>query len=224
MLVPLTIARGLVACLFAVVFLLPAPALAQESPFITGIKSSFQHKPKPDIRFDTRNSFITTRVAKMRGIKLGLDFNKTVKVGIGYNWLASDLTEDRSYLTANGERYTAPHRLSFGYVSPYIEYTFFREGRWEAGIPVHIGLGSARYKYTDVYGQDRSTEANTILLYEPYMTCQYKPIRYFAIGVGTGYRLLFAGNRNMPENFNSPIYVLKFNLLFGEIVKDLKGR
>ena len=191
---------------------------------MTGIKSSFRHKPKPDVRLDTRNSFITNSAAKIRGIKLGLDFNKTVKLGIGYNWLASELEDERAYLAADGERYTAPHRLRFTYVSPYIEYTFFREGRWEASIPVHLGLGSARYAFTDHLGQDRTTAANTILLYEPYMTCQYKPSRYFGIGVGTGYRLLFAGNRRMPENFNSPIYVVKFNLLFGEIVKDLKGR
>ena len=201
-----------------------AAAQAQEVDFTGGIRESFKHKPTPDLRLDSRSSFITTRAARIRGIKIGLDFNKTVKVGIGYNWLTSELEQDRFYTAANGERYETPHRLRFAYVSPYMEYTFFKEGRWEASIPVHLGFGSARYTYTDLQGRDLSTERKTIVLYEPYMTCLYKPTRWFGAGVGTGYRLLFAGNRALPENFNSPIYVLKFKLMFGEIVKAVKGQ
>jgi len=186
------------------------------------IKASFKHKPTPDIRLDSRNSFITSRAARIRGVKVGLSFNKTVKLGIGYNWLANELETERAYTASSGERLTAPHQVKFAYVSPYFEYTFFREERWEASIPVHLGVGTARYMYTDHRGRELRTNARGVLLYEPYMTCLYKPIRYLGVGVGTGYRLLLAGNRALPENFNSPIYVLKFNVYVGEIVKEVK--
>lgn len=202
---------------------LPKAGYGQTDGFFEGITGSFQHKPTPDLRFDSRNSFITTRVAKIRGLKAGLDFNKTVKVGIGYNWLSSDMIRNRTYLSSTGEQLLADHALKFAYISPYFEYTFFKEKRWEASIPVQLGIGTARYIYTDNLGSDQKTKARGIFLYEPHMTCLYKPIRYAGIGVGTGYRLLLAGNRAMPENFNSPIYVIKFKLMFGEIMQDLKG-
>lgn len=199
-------------------------ANAQQSPFFAGMRESFKHKPKPDVRLDTRNSFITSRVARIRGVKLGLDFNKTVKLGLGYNWLSSDVEVKRSYTAANGEQYAAPFKLHFGYVSPYFEYTFYRDKRWEFSIPLHLGIGAARFRYTDDVGAEYTTKGVGVLLYEPYMTALYKPIRYLGVGVGTGYRLLLVGNRQLPGNLNSPIYVFKFSFFAGELWNDVVGR
>ena len=47
------------------------------------IGASFNYKPKFLLKFDSRTSFVSATYAKMKGVKVGLDFNKTTRVGIG---------------------------------------------------------------------------------------------------------------------------------------------
>ena len=51
------------------------------------IRTSLDYKPKFLVKFDTRNSFISNQYAKIHGIKVGLSFNKTTNIGVGYHWM-----------------------------------------------------------------------------------------------------------------------------------------
>lgn len=207
------------------IFLLTSLALvvAQEghSQFLDSIQTSFQHRPRLDFRIDTRNSFITTQFARILGVKVGLDFNNRVKVGLGYNRLISDI-ERKQFLRVNDIVVdTIAANLDFEYLSPYMEYTFFREGKWEMSIPVLIGVGRSRFGYTGLDGKKAFSKGQLVILYEPYMTGQYRFLNWFALGAGVGYRLLFVGSGSVQENFNSPIYVLKFKFYFGDLYRTV---
>ena len=179
------------------------------------IRESFRSKPGLDIRVDLRNSFITTRLAQVRGVKLGLDYNSTVKLGLSYNWLESDII--RKVTDDQGNAIGA--NLKYRYIAPYFEYAFYRKDPWEISIPVHLGLGLANYEYRQT--QLVRLPSRFILGYEPYMVARYVVLKYFGIGAGVGYRLVFIGNSALQENFNSPIYVFKFQLLLGRIWSDI---
>jgi hypothetical protein len=189
-----------------------------QSDFVGEIKSSFKTKPKLDLRFDTRNSFITSRLAQVRGLKLGIDYEGKVKLGLSYNWLHSEIKRERS---VNDQ--LVQSKLHYAYLAPYFEYAFYRKGPWEISVPIHLGLGWANYNWS-LQGLSESSPYRFILSYEPYMTCRYTVLRYFGLGAGVGYRLVLIGNSDLGENLNSPIYVFKVQVLLGKIWADLSSR
>lgn len=191
-----------------------------QSEFTDSIRAAFQHKPKPDFRLDGRNSFITNRFARIFGIKAGLNFNNTVRIGLGYNRLTSDRFKEVTHRYSDGSEEIIQAKLKFAYLSPYFEYAFYRTPKWEISIPVLVGFGRALYRYDDRGGTTHQTPWKFLLMYEPYMICQYRITPWFGAGLGVGYRLMIIGNSATEENFNSPIYVVKFNLYLGEIYRS----
>ena len=184
------------------------------------IALSFNHKPRLDFKLDTRNSFITAQHAKIFGIKIGYEYNSTVKLGIGYNSLSSDIYKDKIIQINLHKFETVKALLKFVYVSPYFEYVFHRSLKWEHTIPLQFGFGNSWYEYKDK-GYKVRDNYRPVILYEPTMTTQYKILPWFGIGVGLGYRILFLNNRSINENFNSPIYVIRLKVFFGEIVRTI---
>ena len=110
-------------------------------------------------------------------------------------------------------------KVIMGYISPYYEYSFYRNGPWEISIPVQLGIGSLRYRYAS----GEKSKASPIFLYEPAMLVQYKLLKWLGVGAGSGYRLLLLGNNTSDDNFNSPIYIFKAKVFFGQLVNDILG-
>ena len=174
------------------------------------IRTSFDYKPKFLLKFDTRNSFISNQYAKIHGIKVGLSFNKTTNIGIGYHWMPKRLIE-RNFTNSN------KIDLKFGYAVAFFEYNFYKSKYWSAEIPVQIGLGKAQYDDLDLA---ITTGSSWIIIYEPAMTIEYKFLRYFGIGGGVGFRLAIKSNRQIKESFTAPEYILRVKIYFGDIYKE----
>lgn len=215
---PLKLFKGI----FVYVVLFPFVLTAQTSePFIDSIINSFNYPPRLDLRLDARTSFITNNPARIVGVKLGVDFNDKVKVGIGYNWLRSTILNNE-YINKGLGRTEIYTRLVLRYFSPYFEYTYHNSPKLELSIPVMIGLGTSHYTPLNVQDSPFYTSnPRMVVFYEPSSTGLYKPIKWFGIGFGIGYRLVFVGNRGLNQNFNSPIYVLRAKLLLGEIYRSI---
>lgn len=171
------------------------------------IQASFQQQPKPLLKLETRNSFITSEVVKVRAIKVGLSFNKTSKIGLSYNWLK------RNTLITRADSST----LKMNYVSPFYEYVFYRDKHFTLAIPILIGLGNSKY----VSKEGRNYAKSFIMTYEPGMTFEYRFLRYLGIGTGVGLRFLLIGNPQIHEQLNSPVYIFKFKIYFDQIIEDL---
>lgn len=183
------------------------------------MEESFKVKPKPLLKLSATNSFITNNIAKFRAIQLGLNFDNVTKVGIGYNWLASNINRP---LVINGENIVGNQgELRMRYVAPFIEYTFLEREKYLMTIPVQIGIGSGNFKYKLEDGSKLMTEKVAIGFYEPGMTFEYKLWKYLGVGAGIGYRLMFIGNKNFEDQFTSPTYSIKVKLYFGRFVKDV---
>ncbi len=190
---------------------------------IDSIAESFQYPPKLLIKLDTRNSFITSSFARIRGIKVGVDYNKTTKVGLGFSWLATDFYSNIE-VKEEGVATVYRARLSYEYFAPYFEYAFYKHNNWEVSIPVQLGIGRSGYRYRDANEKKQIAGRKAMVLYEPAMTAQYRFLKYFGVGAGIGYRLMLVGNDNIDENFNSPIYILKAKVFFGDIYNDVFKR
>ncbi len=174
------------------------------------IRTSLYSKPKFLLKFDTRNSFISNQYAKIHGVKVGLSFNKTTNIGVGYHWMPKRLIEP-AILNS-----TSIH-LKFGYAVAFFEYNFYKSKHWSAEIPVQIGLGKALYDDLDLAV---ITGSSWLIIYEPAMTIEYKFFRYFGLGGGVGFRLAIKSNQQINESFTAPEYILRFKIYFGDIYKE----
>jgi len=137
-----------------------------------------------------------------RGVQVGASFGHHVNVGIGYHFLKQDFLSDdvRSH-------------FSLGYVAPFFEYSFVYERRWEVSIPVRVGVGASK-----IVSDVGLKSSYLLILYEPAMSIEYHFLKYFGIGAGIGYRLTFVNDSNY--NLNSPMFLLKFRVLFGKLYKE----
>lgn len=201
--------------------LLPFTLVAQERVvFENEFKKSFHTKPKLDIKLDNRFSFIRNSDVKTVGVKIGLNFNRKFKVGIGVNQML--LSVEKQIL--NEENVLVPVDLEYFYFSPYIEYVYFNSKRWEFSLSTQLGFGDASYRHMDENGNRVKLVKSSILSYEPAMLIDYKIIRWFGIGTGVGYRLVYYQSKGINQNFSSPEYVVKLKIYLGEIVRTITGK
>lgn len=182
-------------------------------------RKSFQTKPKLDVKFDNRFSFIRDNDVKTIGLKVGLSFRRKFKLGLGVNQMLLPVEK-----TVQEGDTSLPVNLEYFYFSPYIEYVFFNSKRWEFSLSTQFGIGGASYQYTDIEGKRVKLVESTVLSYEPATLIDYKIMRWFGIGTGVGYRLIYYKSPGINEKFSSPEYVIKLKVYLGEIFRTLTGK
>lgn len=202
-----------------VLFVLWGAALFSEAQSVNlsdSLRDIFSDKPKPSIRLDSRNSFITGQSVKVGGVKIGATYKKSMTIGVGYNWLLSEIKYD-----IPAERGGGMARLRMNYFGPYIEYSFYRKYPWESIVVANLGYGNIFLK-----PDDRSSKAKLqksgAFFYEPSMAIDYKIGGWIAVGVGLGYRLVIRQNNDLEERFTAPVYVLRFRILFDKVEPILR--
>jgi len=189
--------------------------VAFSQTFEKELEFALQKKPKFDFRLDSRNTFISQNGVRVFGFKFGVDYNRTLSFGLGYNQLLSNVKRDVYH---HGLEQSA--KLSYYYISPYIDYTFYRDSKWELSIPVQLGIGEAFYEYS-VNNKPVDFAKGFMFSYEPAISFQYKFLSYFGAGAGVGYRLMIVNNSNVKEQFTSPVYLFKFKIYFQDLYQDL---
>lgn len=202
--------------LLAFILAMPFVCAAQ---FVDSVKLALKQKPKFFLQFDSYNSIVTGSKANAPGIKIGLDYGKKIRFGVGYFKLNTDVVE--KFYNLKGEGDTVRAELSSHYFTVGAEYVLFRKGPWQISVPAHIGLGSSYFQYPDsVYGEQK-IHRKGIVLFEPAITGHYKIIKWVGVGFGVGYRLMLKNNPEVDDNFNSPLYVIRLKIFFDEIYKSI---
>ncbi len=216
--------QNLNKALFSLLMLLSILSFAQNDidepkTFEDIYKKSFHTKPKLDVKFDNRFSFIRDNDVKTVGLKVGLSFRRKYKLGLGINQML--LPVEKTVLEGDT---ALPVNLEYFYFSPYIEYVFFNSKRWEFSLSAQFGFGGASYQYTNSEGSKVKLVQSTVLSYEPATLIDYKIIRWFGIGTGVGYRFIYFKSPGVDENFSSPEYVIKLKVYLGEIFRTITGK
>jgi len=188
--------------------------------FENEFRNSFHTKPKLDVKLDNRFSFIRNNDVRTIGVKVGLNFDRKFKVGLGFNRML--LLTEKNYF--NEEGLSIPVELEYYYFSPYLEYVYFNSKRWEFSLSTQLGFGEASYVNNQISGEKQKVLSGRVLSYEPAMLIDYKIIRWFGIGTGVGYRFVYYKNARIEEKFSSPEVVIKLKIYLGEIVRTLTGK
>lgn len=200
-------------------FILCFVCASTQAQFYDPIKESVKLKPAIDLRYDSRNSFVDGRFAIIRGAKLGLRYGDVLRMGFGYNWLHSDIRREIYVDDGTGQRTPVDARFRLAYVSPYFEWAFYKDPRWEISTILMLGFGSSRYDYS-LNGSDIRSKGFFTSIYEPAMTAEYHFLKYFFAGGGVGYRLAFSDDTFTRQRVNSPIYLIKFGVEFRQVKED----
>lgn len=201
---------------FFITILITHNCLAQ---FEKEFRKNFNYKPKLDIKFDSRISFLTNDNVTTKGIKIGVAYNKRVKFGLGINNMLTPVKSKRFKYNDSIDV-----KLIYAYFSPYIEYVYFLTKKWEFSLSLQMGIGGSHYEYTDSLSNKLKIIRNGAMIsYEPATFVDYKIIRYIGIGSGVGYRLMLYKNSYIKEQFTSPMYIFKFKVYLGEIWRGIRG-
>lgn len=193
---------------------------AQPASLTDSLRHAVNQPMSLTARLDTRNSFITGKSAQVRGVKVGATHENVVGYGIGFNWLAKGFKAVYHYPFEGGE-FEAEGELRYYYFSPYFDYTFYRKNNWYVTIPVQVGIGWSHLKYDRVDNTSQKTATGLMITYEPAMAVEYRLFKYLGVGAGVGYRLMIVNQEATGYQFNSPVYLLKFRILFSKIYEDL---
>ncbi len=162
--------------------------------------------PKPMIKLNNRGSFVANKPASVIGLVVGLSFNKRLKFGLGYNQVTSRIHKNyylNDYLGNPVDTFVSTLKLL--YINGYAEYVYFYKKHWEISIPIQFGAGFSKYAYK---AGDKTYYFDNYpgFIYEATTDIVYKPVSWFGLGVGFGYRILLFKEMEIIRQFSSPIY------------------
>lgn len=193
--------------------------------------STARKKVKIIASFDGRYSVIRKQSVDIFGAKIGLEFNKRWRAGLGIYGLLfpEQYSGSISRATTEGST-TIPYHadLHFWYVAAYAEYVALKTKRWELSIPLQFGVGRTDIAaYRDDTGAQlqslRNKNSQTVYLVEPSVVGHYKVFSWIGIGAGLGYRQMLHADDRMNKNFDNFTYILKVKLFPADLFRVLKG-
>jgi hypothetical protein len=190
--------------------------MTAHAQFLDSIKSIIYKEPVIDARLETRNSFFENGRAKVSGVRLGLIFQKKIRVGIGYSWLSSDVHEKKSITNYLGNKDTVNNYLKFGYIAFYTDFVFYKTKRWQVSVPLQWGAGFTWFNYNNG-AQDIPSSKDYLLLYEPGISVQFKIFRWCGLGTDIAYRFTLQNNQELRHKLNSPTYGFKVLIWFDQL-------
>jgi len=174
------------------------------------INDALQTTPKFYFSFDTKNTFISNRRGTFFGFKIGAEYDKLFRYGLGFNTLYN-----KTYANIVNGIKESEEALNFNYLSIFAEYIFYNDKpKYEFSMPINLGFG---YSWLS---DNISTTGHFMLLYEAQLNGMYFPIKFFGIGAGVGYRIMLINNPHIDEQFTAPIYSFRAKLILGKLFNN----
>lgn len=167
-------------------------------------------KKNIDLRYESRWSFVDNQVISIRGIRIGAAFEKKLRLGLGVNWLKTNI--NAVVQTTNEYGVTENQVLYFklGYLLAYADVVFYKTKRWQLSVPLQVGFGYTWLQEEKKYKLSNMQSRNYLFLYEPGITLQFKVTRWIGVGGDIAYRFTVKNNKKISEQLSSPTYSLKF--------------
>ncbi len=208
---------------FILLFLVLA-SIQTKAQLIDSIQKSIKKKAHFDFWLETRKSFISSRTAEFRGVKVAAAFNRNFYVGGGLNFLKANennMKFSKAVYLPNefGSTDTVFARLQMIYLSYFMEYVFYETHKWEFSVPVQFGIGGSWFEYNYKGVLYNRMQRHPIILYEPALSGEYMLFKWLGFGAHIGFRLMIVKNKKIPAKFTSPIYAFNINIHWGQLYK-----
>jgi hypothetical protein len=196
--------------------------LFAKAGFPQSIGESLHTTPKLFSSFTGYTSFIKGDLATFSGIRGGLNFNNTLKFGIGISHLNSSVVTP-IYIKENDLNYSTNGSLKFTYGEVSAEYVFYNQPPWQFSIPVSIGFGSAHYNYISRTNYKLTHSSNySMWILQPEADAQYIILRWIAANSSLGYVTMLYAPDKTKGSINSVTFSVGFRLFLDEIWKSFR--
>ncbi|MFT5336816.1 MAG: hypothetical protein ACI9YL_000816 [Luteibaculaceae bacterium] len=180
---------------FFALFYFSGNAQAQIIDFVP-FSESKKEESKWVLYGDTRNSFLQNRTLKIRGVKVGKEWDETWQMGLGFHW--ADISDIRKQSQSALRGFSGFLAYSFNY------------RRFNYKIPLQLNLSS--------WNEGRN---ETLVSYEAAMLISKTYWRVVTLGIGMGYRVKLYSSVLKLGGATAPVYLLKVGLELGYIAEKL---
>lgn len=201
--------------------LLMCLCLLHKAQYMDSLHDVFRYKYSIDARIESRNSFINHQIISVNGLRLGIAFQRKLRIGGGISWLNSNVKANFYPKGELGKTDTLTKFLKFVYLSYYIDFVFYKTQRWQLSVPIQAGTGVSWFQTQSNYRFKDKDPKYLLLLYEPGITVQFKVFKWIGLGADVAYRFTLKNNKKVGENLNSPTYSLKLLFWLDQLFYDL---
>ena len=202
-----------------------------KAQFLDTLHEVFKNKSSIDARLESRNSFINNQIISISGLRLGVGFQRKLRIGGGINWLKSDFKNamwlnsgfKQNFYVQNesGKIDTVSKYLKLVYLSYYIDFVFYKTKRWQLSVPIQAGTGFSWWQLKKIYSLNGQEKKYFLFLYEPGITTQFKATKWVGLGADVAYRFTLKNNKKIGEHLNSLTYSVKILLWFDQLYYEL---
>jgi hypothetical protein len=188
---------------------------------ITGLKElgPAYRRFKMDLSLDARQTLIGTQRARVGGIRVGLEYRRVHRIGIGIYGLGEGvvlnaLPEIDSTITWA--------KLTLAYQSIYYERVMYFSRKLEWSLTCHYGLGTI----TGSYVRSRVV-ANEVLPEQRLKVLEFSTLGYYnlnywcSVGAGVGYRYMLSTSPEIRQVYESPVGLIRVRIKVGKLIKSL---
>ncbi len=204
---------------FISVFLFVSQGL--KAQFLDTLHDVFKNKSSIDARLESRNSFISNQLISVTGVRLGVAYQRKLRIGGGISWMKSNYGINFNEQNADGKTETITRYLKFTYLCYYIDFVFHKTKRWQLSVPIQAGTGLAWFQKAKQFNLYSGDKKSLLLLYEPGITAQFKVFKWFGLGTDIAYRFTLKNTKKVGEKLNSPTFSFKILVWFDQIFYEV---
>ncbi len=188
---------------------------------VTGKKElgNLFQKQKLDFVLDARQTLISTTTARLGGLRLGIEYRRVHRFGIGVYGLSKGVHLN-SLIDLDPKITEAVLNLS--YASIFYERVLFFNRKWEWSATVHLGKGQITGDYrTSADSLWRSFPTRDVKPFELSTTGYYHLTWWCSIGTGIGYRFMRDTPDEVRHIYNAPVAIARVRIKLGRLVKSI---
>ena len=192
-----------------------------ETQLVDSLRTLFKKKYSIDTRLESRNSFIDPELTSVNGVRLGLAFQRKLKLGFGVSWLKTPVSKRFYPQNEFGKIDTVKKYLKFMYLCFYADFVFYKTKRWQLSVPIQLGMGSVWHQQNRVYAFGVEEKKYPVVFYEPGITMQFKVLRWMGAGADVAYRFALQNANKTYVQLSSPSLSFKALFWFDQLFYEL---
>ncbi len=211
-------------CLVFIAFFLSLSATAQldeEVWLVNGSKHLGDgfNKWKLDVAFDGRNSFSENRTVRVGGFRLGAEYKRIHRFGLGFYDLSAPVRKER-YTTPDTS--FSPASLTLSYRSFYYERVLYFDPKWELSGTAHLGVGDVLVNRPNpISGRFEEYESVEVNPIELSASAYHHLTWWLSAGLGLGHRWMLNTPETMVPLYNSTVFIAKVKLRLGKAFRSI---
>lgn len=179
-------------------------------------------KYKFDFVLDARRTFISNVPAQLLGVRMGLEYRRVHRFGIGIYALGSDVHVS-SFKDLDIPFDEAVVRLN--YATLFYERVLYFHRKWEWSTALHVGMVETSGSYR-MFNQDKwqPLPDRQVRILEFSTTGYYNLTWWCNLGLGVGYRQVSGLQQELRRVYSSPVAIARVRIRLGKLVQSIWDR